>query len=418
VARQRDAMFDGKVVNRSERRAALHVALRANDPMRFGAETGRRVLEVRDQMQAMARALHDGTLKGSTGAPITDIVNIGIGGSDFGSRLVCDALRDRAPDRLRVHFVASVDGVQIERLQRQVEPQNTLFIVSSKSFSTVETLLNARTLLDWFGKSSLKAEDHWFAVTGNRTAAERLGIPSRNVLDVPDWVGGRFSSWGAVGLPAALYLGWPLYEQWLAGGAAMDEHHRAAPLEENLPVQLALLNVWNSTFLGWPSHCIVSYDNRLSEFLTWAQQLEMESNGKSVTEDGRPVDYRTAPIVWGGLGNSGQHTYFQLLREGTVSNAITLITVDSASAMLPEHAAALGAQAEAQTEALVARDGHAARNGLTRLRLRDLEPRSLGALMACFEHATTTAAWIWGINPFDQPGVELGKKLAQAKNTA
>jgi glucose-6-phosphate isomerase len=371
-------------------------------------------------MQSLAEALHSGNAPGRAvpGRRLTDIVNIGIGGSDFGSRLVCDALRDLAPPHLRVHFVASVDGIQIERLQRQLDPRSALFIVSSKSFSTVETLLNAKTLLDWFGKASVRVEDHWFAVTGNSAAAENLGIPARNILDVPEWVGGRFSAWGAVGLPAALYLGWPLYEQWLAGGAAMDEHHRTAPLEDNLPIRLALINVWNSTFLGWPSHCIVSYDNRLSEFLTWAQQLEMESNGKSVTEDGRPIGYSTAPIVWGGLGNNGQHTYYQLLREGTVSNSITLVTVDSASAMFPELAAALAAQADAQTEALVARDGQAARNGLTRLRLRDLEPRSLGALMACFEHATTTAAWIWGINPFDQPGVELGKKLAQARAKA
>ena len=192
----------------------------------------------------------------------------------------------------------------------------------------------------------------------------------------------------------------------------MDEHHRQAPLEQNLPVRLALHNVWHSTFLDCPSHCIASYDNRLAEFLSWAQQLEMESNGKSVTEDGRPVDYATAPIVWGGLGNDGQHTYYQLLRQGTRRNAVTLITVDTASRAYPAHATALAQQAQAQAEALSKRDGGVGYNSVTRLRLRDLNPRSLGALMAAFEHATTTAAWIWGINPFDQPGVELGKKLA------
>jgi glucose-6-phosphate isomerase len=415
VEKVRDAMFAGEIVNRSEQRAALHSALRADDPGDLGAKIGDQVRRTRARMQSLAEALHAGTLKGSSGAPLTDIVNIGIGGSDFGSRLLCDALRDRAAAHLRVHFIASVDGVQIDRLKRQIDPGRTLFVVSSKSFGTVETLLNAKTLLHWFRGSSLDVARHWYAVTGNAAKAQALGIPADNVLDVPDWVGGRFSAWGAVGLPAALYLGRPLFSEWLAGGAAMDEHHRTAPLEANLPVHLALLNVWNSTFLQFPSHCIASYDNRLAEFLTWAQQLEMESNGKSTSDDGQPLDYATAPVVWGGLGNSGQHTYYQLLREGTVSNAITLITVDSASAMLPDHAAALAAQAEAQTEALVARDGHAARNGLTRLRLRDLEPATLGALMACFEHATTTAAWIWGINPFDQPGVELGKKLAQAK---
>jgi glucose-6-phosphate isomerase len=363
-------------------------------------------------MRGLAEALHAGELKGSTGEPITDIVNIGIGGSDFGSRLLCDALSDHAPGHLKPHFVSGVDGIQIERLCRAADPRRTLFIVSSKSFSTVETLTNARTLQHWFAGQPLAMERHWFAVTGRPDAAERLGIPRVNIFDVPAWIGGRFSAWGAVGLPAALYLGWPAYSEWLNGGAEMDEHHRTAPLETNLPVRLGLHNVWHSSFLRCPSHCIVSYDNRLAAFLSWAQQLEMESNGKSVSAGGRPLGYPTAPIVWGGLGNDGQHTYYQLLREGTRRTAITLITVDTASAAYPEHAEALKRQAEAQTEALTARQSAAGFNSLTRLRLRDLEPRSLGALMAAFEHATTVAAWVWDLNPFDQPGVELGKKLA------
>lgn len=410
-------MFAGELVNRSEGRAALHVALRAADPSRLGPPVARPVLTARDRMRTLAEALHAGTMRGSTGEPITEIVNIGIGGSDFGSRLLCDALGDLAPVHLRVHFVSGVDGLQIERLCRSLDPHRTVFIVSSKSFSTVETLLNAKTLLAWFGDRSLNVADHWFAITGNATAAERLGIPRENVLDVPEWVGGRFSAWGAVGLPAALFLGWPLYQEWLAGGAEMDEHHVRAALEENLPVRLALLNVWHSSFLDCPSHCIASYDNRLAEFLTWAQQLEMESNGKRVTEDGRRVDYATAPIVWGGLGNNGQHTYYQLLREGTQRNAVTLITVDTASIGFPEHAAALARQAGAQAEALASHAGGPGFNSVTHLRIRDLTPRTLGALMSAFEHATTVSAWIWGINPFDQPGVELGKKLAAQKPT-
>jgi glucose-6-phosphate isomerase len=418
VELRRNAMFAGDQVNRSERRAALHVALRAADPQGDRPDLARQVLPARNRMRDLAEALHAGTMRSSTGEPITDIVNIGIGGSDFGTRLLCDALGDLAPDHLRVHFLSGVDGLQIERLCRSLDAHRAIFVVSSKSFSTVETLLNAKTLMHWFGGRSLNVADHWFAVTGNAAAAERLGIPRENVLDVPEWVGGRFSAWGAVGLPAALYLGWPAYREWLEGGAEMDAHHLHAPLEDNLPVRLALLNVWHSTFLGCPSHCIASYDNRLSEFLTWAQQLEMESNGKHVTDDGLQVDYPTAPIVWGGLGNNGQHTYYQLLREGTQRNAVTLITVDTASSVFPEHAEALARQAEAQIEALASHEGGPGFNSVTHLRMRDLTPRSLGALMSAFEHATTVSAWIWGINPFDQPGVELGKKLAASKQTS
>jgi glucose-6-phosphate isomerase len=391
----------------------MHVALRASDPSRFGAAIGERVTRTRAQVRALSESLHGGTLRGSTGDPITDVVNIGIGGSDFGSRLLCDALGDLAPAHLRVHFISSVDGIQIQRLCRELNPRRAIFIVSSKSFSTVETLVNARTLVAWSGAHGLNPADHWLAVTGNPDAAMQLGIPTDRILDVPDWVGGRFSAWGAVGLPAALYLGWPIYSEWLEGGAEMDQHHRVAPLEENLPVRLALQNVWHSTFLGCPSHCIASYDDRLAEFLTWAQQLEMESNGKSLTADGHAVDYATAPIVWGGLGNNGQHTYYQLLRQGTQRNAITLISVDSASSTYAESAAALARQVEAQVEALATRDSRAAFNSVARIRMRHLDPRSLGGLMAAFEHATTTAAWMWGINPFDQPGVELGKRLAR-----
>lgn len=415
VEGQRDAMFSGAIVNRSEQRAALHIALRAREPLRQGEAIAGQVLAARNRMRAMAQALHAGTMKGSTGEAITDIVNVGIGGSDFGSRLLCDALRDRAPAHLRVHFVSGVDGAQIERLCRFLDPSRSVFIVSSKSFSTVETLLNAKSLMQWFRAHSLDVDDHWFAVTGNAPAAERLGISPPNVLNVPEWVGGRFSAWGAVGLPAALYLGWPVYQEWLDGGAAMDEHHATAALEENVPVRLALNNVWHSSFLDCPSHCIASYDNRLAAFLTWAQQLEMESNGKRTNDDGRRVDYPTAPIVWGGLGNDGQHTYYQLLREGTRRNAITLITVDDASGAFPEHALALARQAEAQAEALSSHEGGPAFNSVTQLRLCDLTPRTLGALMAAFEHATTVSAWLWGLNPFDQPGVELGKKLAAQK---
>jgi len=415
LAKRRDALLAGAVVNRSESRAVLHPLLRdfGGSACRQAPEPARQsVLQTRARMRALSDRLHAGALRGSTGAPITDIVNIGIGGSEFGARLLCDALRDLAPADLRVHFVSNLDALQITRLVRTLKAETALFVVSSKSFSTVETLLNARTLRRWFDGFGLKSEDHWFAVTGKAAAAEAIGIPADNIFDVPDWVGGRFSAWGAVGLPAALYLGWPAFEQWLRGGAVADEHFASAPLERNLPVRLALDNVWHSTFLGCQTHCIAAYDNRLAEFITWAQQLEMESNGKSVNEDAVALDYDTAPVVWGGLGNNGQHTYFQLLREGTLPKAVTLIGCRTTSSGYADHADELHAHLDAQADALSRPGSPLGFNSVGMLMLDDLDPFHLGALMATLEHATACAGWLWGINSFDQPGVELGKKLA------
>ncbi len=420
LEQRRDALLAGEVVNHSEQRAALHPLLRD-----FGGPACRKapaalrdgVLKTRARMQAMAERLHSGTMTGSTGARITDIVNIGIGGSEFGARLLSDALQDLAPAGLRVHFLSNLDGLQVARLVKTLQAKSTLVIVSSKSFSTVETLVNARTLLQWFDGRGMNIGDHWFAVTGKAAAAEAIGIPAGNIFDVPDWIGGRFSAWGAVGLPAALYLGWPVFEQWLKGGAAADEHFATAPLASNLPVRLALDNVWNTTFLGCASHCLASYDNRLAEFTTWTQQLEMESNGKSVSEGGVAVDYDTAPVVWGGLGNNGQHTYFQLLREGTTPKAVTLIGCRTASSGYPEHAAELDAHLHAQADALSRPGSVGAFNSVGLWLLDDLDPFHLGALMATLEHATVCSGWLWGINSFDQPGVELGKKLAAARRS-
>jgi len=413
---RRGALLQGELVNRSERRPALHPLLRDLDgKVCSGVDASLRkgVEETRRHMQSMAQRLHSGDLRGSTGAPITDIVNIGIGGSEFGTRLLCDALQDLAPPGRRIHFVSSVDALEVARLTRHVDPASTLFIVSSKSFSTVETLLNARTLRAWFDERRLDAAHHWFAVTGKSAAAEAFGIPAANILDVPDWVGGRFSPWGAVGLPAALYLGWPVFERWLQGGQAADLHFVRAPLDSNVPVRLALDNVWSSTLLQCASRCVVAYDGRLAQFLPWLQQVEMESNGKSVTEDGLPVSYATSPVVWGGLGNNGQHTYFQLLREGTGPKAITVIGTKTASSGYPEHAAELDAHRRAQVTALSQGSSAGSFNSVLEVMLDDLGPSQLGALMATFEHATACSGWLGGINSFDQPGVEFGKQIAR-----
>jgi glucose-6-phosphate isomerase len=417
IEARRAALFGGAVVNRSEQRAALHPLLRSFGGAACAAAPQSFRLSVeatRMKMRSMAESLHSQTLTGESGAPIRDIVNIGIGGSEFGARLLCDALQDAAPPDLHVHFISSVDGLQIARLTRTVDPATALFIVSSKSFSTSETLANARALRAWCDARALDAT-RWYAVTGNARAASEFGIAPSNILDVPEWVGGRFSAWGAVGLPAALFVGWSKFEAWLQGGAAADEHFATAPLDANLPVRLALDHVWNTSFLGCPTLCVAAYDYRLAEFLPWAQQLEMESNGKSVTEFGVPVNYATAPVVWGGLGNNGQHTYFQMLREGTGHKAITLIGCKTSSAGMLDHAKELRQHFKAQSEALSQPSAAGVITSLGTLVLDDLDPFHLGALMATLEHATVCAGWLWGLNSFDQPGVELGKQLAMLR---
>ncbi len=440
------AMFAGERINTTEHRAALHVALRnrSAQPMRIdGEDVMPKVRSVLERMAAFASRVRSGQWLGYTQQPITDVVNIGIGGSDLGSLMVCQALRAHAHPRLDMHFVSSVDSAQLKETLRRVHAETTLFIVESKTFTTQETLTNAHTARDWFLR---RAQDpqavarHFVAVSTNLRAVSGFGIDPSNMFEFWDWVGGRFSLWSAIGLPIMLSIGEHNFLELLEGAHAMDLHFRDAPLERNLPVVLALLGIWYINFFGAGSHVIAPYDQFLHRLPAYIQQLDMESNGKRVTREGRPVDYETAPIIWGDSGINGQHAFFQLLHQGTHISPIDFIGSLDSRGSLPGHHEILMANMFAQAEAFLrGRDAAEARAELAAqglapaeverlqafkvfdgnrpsntLLLDRLDPRHLGALIALYEHKIFVQGLVWGLNSFDQWGVELGKQLAQA----
>lgn len=440
LAQWRERLFAGEAVNATEHRAALHMALRASpDDARFAAVSGE-VHAVRQAMRAFAQAVRDDERTGATGERITDVVNIGIGGSDFGPRMVCAALAPQI-DGPRPHFVANVDGAELHALLARLEPARTLFIVTSKTFTTQETLANARRarawLVDALGEEAVAR--HFVAVSTNAEEAGRFGIDSDAMFGFWDWVGGRYSLWSAVGLSIVLALGPERFDALCAGAAAMDRHFVDAPAEHNLPVLMGLLGVWNVNFLGCASHVVAPYAQRLSLFCGWLQQLEMESNGKRVDRDGRTVDYATTPALWGSVGTNAQHAYFQMLHQGPAVHAIDFILAQSADHPFDEMQQMLVANCLAQSAALMAGktadevraeleaaglSGAALKTAVphrvfpgnrpsSTLLLPRLDAHHLGALLALYEHRTFVQAVIWGINPFDQWGVELGKQLAK-----
>ena len=439
------ALFAGETVNNTERRAALHMALRnrSDRPMR---SDGQDVMpEVRGELAKMREfvtGVHEGRITGSKGGRYTDIVNIGIGGSDLGIVMATEALgrfRNRA---IRLHCVSNVDGVELADSLEQVNPATTLFVICSKTFTTQETLSNASAAREWLvhelGEQAVSR--HFVAVSTNHAAMDAFGIAPESRFTMWDWVGGRYSLWSTVGLSIALALGMDLFELVLQGGHDMDEHFRSAPLERNLPVLMGLLGVWNTDFLGLNSLAVLPYDRRLHRFPAYLQQLEMESNGKSVTRDGQEVGYRTGSVVWGEPGNNAQHSFFQLLHQGTAQVAMDFIApVHGSSRFLKQQDLALAncfAQAEAfafgqtaeqvradlaskgtaaaEIERLVAHKVHAGNRPSSLILLPRLGPRALGKLIAWYEHKVYVQSVIWNINPFDQWGVELGKKLASS----
>lgn len=444
LADQREAMFTGAAINRTEGRAVLHTALRAPAGQRLeldGEDVIAPTVAVRERMYAFAEAVRSGQWLGYDGRAITDVVNIGIGGSDLGPQMVCAALADFAHPRLRLHFVSNVDGVQLDDVLRHADPASTLFIVASKTFSTQETLSNARTAREWLLQHSGQPAAigrHFAAVSANLAAASRFGIAPANTFGFEDWVGGRFSLWSAVGLPIVMQIGAEGFDQLLAGAHAMDEHFRTAPLAENLPVILAMLGIWNTDFLDAPTQLIAPYHQRLYRLPAFLQQLDMESNGKSVRADGTPVHCQTAPVTWGEPGINGQHAYFQMLHQGTRFAPVDFIGVLEAPPALADAHRIAFANMVAQAEALMR--GKSATEvelemraaGLPEARLRSLLPhrvfpgnrpsntllldrldaRTLGALIAMYEHRTFVQGAVWGLNSFDQWGVELGKALA------
>ena len=462
VAERARAMFSGARINTTEDRAVLHALLRdsretpvceVDDAMRAGVERG---------LEAMARfsgAVRSGQWRGHTGERITDVVNIGIGGSDLGPRMVCRALAPHAGGP-RAHFVSNVDGAHLTSTLAELDPARTLFIVASKTFTTLETMANARAARRWLvvglGEGAVPTASgegavdgggdagadavarHFAAVSANRAAAVEFGIDPGNVFEMWDWVGGRYSLWSAIGMPIAIAAGMERFRALLAGAHAMDLHFRDAPFDRNMPVTLALLGVWYANFFGAETHAALAYDQRLDRFAAHLQQLDMESNGKRVTVDSAPVDYTTGPIVWGEPGTDGQHAFFQLLHQGTRLVPADFIVAARCGHALPDQHRLLVANCFAQAEALMrGRTAGEVRTeleagGMPARRIESLAPHkvfegnrpsntllferldafTLGALVALYEHKVFVQGAIWRVNSFDQWGVELGKELA------
>jgi len=434
----RDAMLRGDRINNTEHRSVLHVALRgqAEDDYRSDGEPVMpEVLRVRAQMRDFANRVHSGAWTGHSGQRITDIVNIGIGGSDLGPRMVCRALDHLAVPQVRVHFVSNVDGTDLAETLDHLNPDTTLAIVCSKTFTTLETMANAHSMRRWFvehGVAEDQLKHHFVAVSTNREAVVQFGIDPDNMFTFWDWVGGRFSLWSAVGLSIALAIGPQQFEAMLDGARAMDRHFATAAPRENLPLILGMLSVWYRGFFDAASACTVPYCAPLELLTDFMQQLEMESNGKSVQRTGAVIDTDTGPIVWGTAGTNGQHAYFQLIHQGSQIVPLDFITTLEPVRSLPGHHAKLLANCFAQGEALLlGRTAEEVRAGgitdealvphmvfegnrpSTTILMERLDAASLGALIACAEHRTFVQGAVWNINSFDQWGVELGKKLAK-----
>ena len=431
----------GETLNFTEGRAAQHMALRAVAPTFVaGQDVLPEVLAARARMREIADAFRNGQLRGASGQVIRHVVNIGIGGSDLGPRMAARALTAVEPGATRVSFVANIDPFELDCVLATAAADETLFIVASKTFTTQETLTNAQAARAWLQArlgASTDLAPHFVAVSNNLDAARGFGIPGERCIALPEWVGGRYSMWSAIGLPVACAIGWEGFEQLLDGAREADTHLQSAPLEANLPVLMALLGIWNTNFLGCGSHAVLPYSQRLADLPAYLQQLEMESNGKRVDRNGKPLGCATSPVLWGGAGTVGQHAYHQLLYQGTLTVPIDFIVPvgdDSpAQGMLIENALAQSAalmqgRGEAQARAQLAAAGkpeseisrltpHLLSPGnqpSSTLLFPRLTPHTLGRLIALYEHKTFVQGWIWGINSFDQYGVELGKLMARA----
>ena len=418
VAARRDAMFAGEHINVTEDRAVLHTALRAPEGSVMESDGRNVVPDVHEVLRAMA-AFADRIRADDT---ITDIVNIGIGGSDLGPAMVAEALASFGHPRLRAHFVSNVDGADVDAVLRQLDPASTLFIVASKTFGTIETLTNARTarawLIDTLGGTAVA--DHFVAVSTNAERVEEFGIDTANMFGFWDWVGGRYSVDSAIGLSIMILIGPDSFREFLAGFHAMDEHFRTAPLMENAPVLMGMIGILNANVLARGAKAVLPYAQELARFPAYLQQLDMESNGKRVALDGRPVDGDTGPIVWGEPGTNGQHAFYQLLHQGTRVVPADFIGFARPNHPYQEHHDLLMANLFAQAEALAfGRENeaephrHFPGDRPSNLILADrLTPSVLGQLIALYEHTVFVQGAIWGINSFDQWGVELGKELA------
>jgi glucose-6-phosphate isomerase len=420
-----DRMFAGEPINDSEQRPALHVALRS-DAERFPAgdhDVMPAVRSERARVYAFAEALRAGRAAGATGKAIRNVVNLGVGGSDLGPRMLVGAFRAQSDPGLRVRFVANADPADLDGALAGLDPERTLFIIASKTFTTVETLSNARRARAWLAASLGDGPElgvHFAAVTASEGKAQAWGVPSQRVFTMWDWVGGRYSLWSSVGLPAVIAAGPEHFNALLSGARMMDEHFRNVPPERNMPVILALLSVWYSAFFGAQSHAVLPYMEDLREFPGWVQQLHMESNGKRVDRDGNEVDYPTAPVIWGATGTLSQHSFHQLLHQGTRLVPADFI-VPATGRGDPAAQRLLVANALAQGSALLtgaaAAEPHRVLPGnrpSSTLLMSALEPRALGLLLALYEHKVFAEAVLLNLNPFDQWGVEFGKSVVHA----
>ncbi len=438
-------MFAGEKINTTEQRQVLHIALRnrSNRPILVdGKDVMPQINTVLKKMGAFCAQVRNGHWLGATGQPITDIVNIGIGGSDLGPLMVTEALKPYGHDRLKVHFVSNVDATHLTETVRNLNASTTLFLIASKTFTTQETMTNALSARQWLLRQlndETAVAKHFVAISTNRVKVIDFGIDPENMFEFWDWVGGRYSLWSAIGLSIALYIGMDKFEELLAGAHQVDEHFRTAPFSENIPVLMGLLGIWYNNFFGAESHVILPYDQYMHRFPAYFQQGDMESSGKGVTVSGEPVDYATGPIIWGEPGTNGQHAFYQLLHQGTkIVPADFLAPIESQNP-LGEHHQILLSNFFAQPEALM--QGKTATEVRTELEsegiapaqvekllphkvfpgnrpsssflFQKLTPHTLGSLIALYEHKIFTQGAIWDINPFDQWGVELGKQLAK-----
>jgi glucose-6-phosphate isomerase len=428
----RAAMFSGETINTTEGRAVLHGALRAEigdqTVASAAAESDQRVSLVKQQLadvELVSEKIRSGQWLGSTGKAITDVINIGIGGSDLGPKLACSALQEFAHPDIKLHFISNVDGAEILTTLNKLNPETTLVALASKTFTTHETLLNAKTARNWFaetlGLENAQSSSHFVGLTANRANALAYGIPADQILEFAEWVGGRYSLWSSIGLSIAISIGFEKFVEMLAGAREMDLHFQQAPLAENMPVIMALLGIWYSNFLGAQSNAVIPYCERLLLLPSYLQQLDMESNGKSTTLDGESIDYQTGAILWGQTGTNGQHAFFQLLHQGTRMVPIDFVAAAVDNLSNEEHHRVLLGNMLAQASALMcgqeAPEGEAYRyypgNKPSNVLLLDqLSPKNFGALIALYEHKVFVQGSIWNINSFDQWGVELGKKMA------
>ena len=439
------ALFDGELVNSSEGRPALHTALRRPVSERLavnGVNVMPEVHRVLNQMTELVGRIHSGMWRGYSEKPITDIVNIGIGGSFLGPQLVSEALLPFAQKGVSCHYLANIDGSEFHELVGKLRAETTLFIVSSKTFGTLETLKNAQAARAWYlaqGGSEESLHRHFIAVSSNREAAQAFGIRAENIFPMWDWVGGRYSLWSAIGLPIALAIGMSNFKELLSGAYSMDQHFQSAPFERNMPVILGMLGVWYGNFWGAQSHAILPYDHYLRNITKHLQQLDMESNGKSVRHDGTPVNTDTGPVIWGGVGCNGQHAYHQLLHQGSQLIPADFIVPVVSYNPVADHHQWLYANCLSQSQALMC--GKSREEAEAELRgkglpeaevkrlaphkvipgnrpsntlvVETLNPSRLGALIALYEHKVFVQGVVWGINSFDQWGVELGKELGK-----